>query len=474
MRARQARQRDGVWRRRTQIVLALALLAGLGFLAWAKLEWRRPTATLASPAEALGTGAVVEVRLADPQTGLRWSRVELESAAGRVVLAREDYPAVSWRGSAVRETALAVPLRPRERGIPEGPATLRVYADDHSWLRWFRRERPLLERTVTIDTTPPTLEVLTQQHYINLGGVDFLLYRASADTVRSGVEVGPYFFPGTAGLFADATISAAFFAVPQDLDAKAIPRAVAEDAAGNRREVTFHAAVKPRRFAEKRLEIGDDFLQRKVPEILAASGLPDEPDLLRGYLYINRTLRESSEARIREATRTSAPAPLWEGTFLRQPNSAPLAGFGDRRSYLHRGETIDVQTHLGFDLASLRQAPVPAANAGRVVLAGPLGIYGEAVILDHGLGIFSLYGHLSAIMVGVGEEVHRGDLIGRTGETGLAGGDHLHFSVMLWGVHVDPVEWWDGKWLRDRVLAKLEAYPRAESVAARDGGATER
>jgi murein DD-endopeptidase MepM/ murein hydrolase activator NlpD len=206
-----------------------------------------------------------------------------------------------------------------------------------------------------------------------------------------------------------------------------------------------------------------------VPELLAANVLPAEPDLLKGYLTINRTLRKKSEEEVRAATRVSAAAPRWDGAFMRQPNSSPLSGFADRRSYTYKGETIDAQTHLGFDLASLRQSPVPAASAGTVVHAGPLGIYGDAVILDHGLGIFTLYGHLSAVTVAKGATVQRGDVIGRTGETGLAGGDHLHFSVMLYGVHIDPVEWWDGKWIQDHVTAKLEAYPRSTVTARHDG-----
>ena len=111
-----------------------------------------------------------------------------------------------------------------------------------------------------------------------------------------------------------------------------------------------------------------------------------------------------------------------------------------------------------------------AATAGSVVFAGPLGIYGDAVILDHGLG------HLLALRPPErdhrrrwAQAVQRGDTIGRTGETGLAGGDHLHFSVMLWGAHIDPVEWWDGKWIRDHVTAKLDAYPRTTVTARRDG-----
>jgi murein DD-endopeptidase MepM/ murein hydrolase activator NlpD len=467
--ARQRGQREGGGGRRLILGLAIAFAALIAWVAWIKLERRLPTAALVHPITALGRNSTIDVHLADVGTGLAWSRVEVESGGTTAVLANDVYPAVSWRGSSIFDTTVTKPLAPFDNKLAEGPATLRVFAGDYSWLRWLRSEHPVLETAFTIDLTPPTIEVLSQQHYLTLGGLDFMLYKASPDATTSGVTVGNYFFPGTAGLFDDPAIRGAFFAVPQDLDAKATPKAVAEDAAGNRREVTFHTVIKPRAFAAKTLDIDDAFLERKVPEILTASGAPAQPDLVQGYLYVNRTIRQKSEARIREVTRTSGSTPRWDGAFLRQPNSAPLAGFGDRRSYRHDGAIIDTATHLGYDLASLRQAPVVAASTGTVVFADYLGIYGDAVIIDHGLGIFSLYGHLSAITVKPGQEVQRGDTVGRTGETGLAGGDHLHFSIMLYGVHVDPVEWWDGKWIRDHVSAKLEQYPHATVTARSDG-----
>ena len=143
------------------------------------------------------------------------------------------------------------------------------------------------------------------------------------------------------------------------------------------------------------------------------------------------------------------------------PNSAPLSAFADRRTCIHNGAPIDHYTHLGFDLASLKLAAVPAAAAGRVAFVGPLGIYGTAVVLDHGLGLFTLYGHLSSTAVAQGASVGRGDTIGKTGDTGLAGGDHLHFSVMVRGIHVDPVEWWDTHWITDHVDARIAEFPRA-------------
>ena len=182
----------------------------------------------------------------------------------------------------------------------------------------------------------------------------------------------------------------------------------------------------------------------------------------------NGDLRRQNEARIRELTVKSVPEPLWDGPFQRQANAAPLSSFADRRSYTYHGEVIDHQTHLGYDLASLKLSAVTAAQNGIVVFGDNLGIYGNAVILDHGMGIFSLYGHLSSIAVQPGEHVKTGQTLGQTGETGLAAGDHLHFSVMLHGVHVDPVEWWDPHWLHDRVTPKLTMFARAGIAPAPD------
>ncbi len=112
---------------------------------------------------------------------------------------------------------------------------------------------------------------------------------------------------------------------------------------------------------------------------------------------------------------------------------------------------MDTAVHLGYDLASLKHSPVPAANSGVVVFAAPLTIYGNTVVVDHGLGLQTLYGHLSSIEVKEGDQVKQGQALGRTGITGLAVGDHLHYEVLIGGVSVTPVEWWDGRWIRDHI-----------------------
>ena len=112
-------------------------------------------------------------------------------------------------------------------------------------------------------------------------------------------------------------------------------------------------------------------------------------------------------------------------------NSQVEASFADHRTYLYSGKEVDQQVHLGFDLAVTAGVPVAAANAGKVLHAAWLGIYGNCVIVDHGMGVASLYGHLSSIDVKVGDTVTKGQALGRSGMTGLAGGDHLHFTMLV-------------------------------------------
>jgi murein DD-endopeptidase MepM/ murein hydrolase activator NlpD len=172
-------------------------------------------------------------------------------------------------------------------------------------------------------------------------------------------------------------------------------------------------------------------------------------------MLINKNLRAANVQFLRELGSQSANAMLWRGAFMRLPRSAPRAGFADHRIYMYNNEKIDEQDHLGFDLASVQNADVPAANNGRIVYTGALGIYGNLVVIDHGLGVMSLYSHLSSINVNDGDEVTRGQIIGKTGSTGMAFGDHLHFGILVGGIEVTPLEWIDAQWIRDNVTSRL-------------------
>ena len=127
---------------------------------------------------------------------------------------------------------------------------------------------------------------------------------------------------------------------------------------------------------------------------------------------------------------------------------------------------MDTQYHLGFDLAVTKHYPVESANDGKVVLAEYFGIYGNTIVIDHGYGLQSLYAHLSSFAAEKGDVVRKGQIIGRSGMTGLAGGDHLHFSLLLQGVQINPVEWWDRRWVQSRITDPLHD-PLRKNAAGR-------
>jgi murein DD-endopeptidase MepM/ murein hydrolase activator NlpD len=430
---------------------------------WSKLEPGPPIIEFENPAEVVGRSGAWDIMIRTRgRPGLRRIGVRLHSGGQSYPLLTEELPA---DGPRENERRVHVEGDLAGLGVPQGPAQLFVEAETRAWHLLGGTRRATATRELTIDTVPPHVDLLTTQHNMRLGGTSLVLFRVSPDAVDAGVAVGDYYFPAVRGYFADPAAVLALFAVPQNLSTDARPVARAVDGAGNVQEVPLPVLIKGRKFPERQLQVDDAFMQRKVPEILTAVGKPVPTDLEQGYLTVNRDVRRESEERLQAITARSADHPLWSGVFQRQSNAAPMSAFADRRSYLYGGEVIDRQTHLGYDLASLKNAPVEATQDGVVVFADYLGIYGNTVVVDHGFGVFSLYGHLSSIGVQPGQQVRARDSLGQTGETGLAGGDHLHFSIMLRGVHVDPVEWWDPLWMRDHIAARLASLPAAPPAA---------
>lgn len=313
--------------------------------------------------------------------------------------------------------------------------------------------------------TPPRVSVVSMHHHINFGGSEAVVYRATPPDVESGVQVGDRLYPGVpvanAGVpGADPSLRIALFGLLWEQDLNTPIRLYARDEAGNRTSASFDYKVFPRTFQKSRINLDDAFLQRVVPEILEHSPEINAPlskpeDYLSAYLTVNNDLRRKNAEKIVSVAATSEPRMLWKGPFIPLGNASVEAKFADHRFYIYKGQEVDQQTHLGFDLAVTANIPVQAGNDGKVVYADYLGIYGNCVIIDHGMGLSSLYAHLASIDVKAGDPVTRGHIVGRSGMTGLAGGDHLHFSIQLQGQPVNPVEWWDPHWIEDRVMRKL-------------------
>jgi murein DD-endopeptidase MepM/ murein hydrolase activator NlpD len=313
-------------------------------------------------------------------------------------------------------------------------------------------------RTLEVRLTPPQVAVLSQFHYINHGGSEMVVYRVNPPDAESGVRVGNYEYRGFPAGGVDPALRLAFFALLWDQDTRTPITVFARDTVGNEGSGSFDFRVFPKQFRSSTISLDDRFLARVVPPILQNSSelkVDDPSNFLAAYLAINRDLRRMNNATISTLALETAPEVLWRGAFKQLINTAVEAGFADQRTYVYNGNDVDHQVHLGFDLASTAAAPVRAANRGRVVHAGWLGIYGNCVILDHGMGLQSLYAHLSSISVTAGQIVDSEAELGRSGSTGLAGGDHLHFTMLLSGNAITPVDWWSAQWVQDRISRKF-------------------
>ena len=444
------------WKAKLLVILAVIVLVPLGVILFLRLEGEAPQVTLEPDPQALGFSQEVQLTFADSRSGLRHLEVRLLAGDKQVELARERWPITGLlHGGATREHTLTLTVQPKELGLPDGPARLQVIAVDFAWRRWLRGNRTYLEKELVIDTQPPRLTVLTQAHNLNPGGTGMVVYKLSENCPRSGVQVGENFFPGHAGLTADALQRIAFFALSHEQKRGTALKLMAADGAGNEVQVGFTHYIRKKSFKKDTLRISDGFLSRKMPEF--GSDLPDMGalPLIDQFLKVNRELRADSYGRLVEIARQTDSQIHWQGAFLRLPNAARKAGFADHRTYFYQDQEIDQQFHMGVDLASVAQSPVPAANHGRVAFAGSLGIYGHTVVIDHGFGLFSLYSHLSSTNVIQDQAVAKGDIIGRTGMSGLAGGDHLHFGMLVHNTYVNPLEWWDAHWIKDNVTDKL-------------------
>jgi hypothetical protein len=336
-------------------------------------------------------------------------------------------------------------------------------------------------RDIEVRLTPPRVGVTSLHQFINHAGSEMVVYHVTPADAVSGVRVGDREFLGypaaNAGVVTtDPTLKVAFFALTWDQDLNTPISVFGRDEAGNEGTGPFDFRVFPKPFRKSNIPIDDTFLNKVIPAILQNSPdfKVDNPgDLLQSFLSVNRELRKRNNATIASMAEKTAPTLLWKGTFKQLANTAVEANFADQRTYFYKNQEVDRQVHLGFDLASTQAAAVVAANRGKVVFADYLGIYGNCIIIDHGMGLQSLYGHLSQIGVKVGDMVELGQQIGRSGSTGMAGGDHLHFTMLLGGQMVTPVDWWSDKWIEDRIMRKLrEAGAPAAAPAATPAATT--
>lgn len=423
------------------VVLAVIILFALS---------ATPAIHIPSSFSAVGASTPVTIQTSDPH-GIRSVQVWITQNNSLYPVWQTSQPTrrIFWRrGVADAEWTFQVGTRNVPQ-LRDGKAVLMVEATSND----FRGKTTTEAREVMVITRPPAVAADQDQHYLYLGMAELATFNVSGYWTEAGIRVGDEKFrawpmpEGKPGFFS-------LFAFAWNMPAGTAPVVYATNPGGN--EATSQIAFQfPKngqpKYRVRDLPLDEHFMEKVVNELdPGGSG-----DLVARFVRINSEMRRANNKTLSDLRLKTEGRFLWSEAFVQQPNTKVEASFADVRNYIYQGKRIDQQVHLGYDLSSTQHADVMAANDGKVVYAAPLGIYGNCVVVDHGYGLQSIYGHLSEIAVHEGDAVKRGQSMGKSGMTGMAGGDHVHFSMQLEGIQIDPKEWWDAHWIKDHIAKRV-------------------
>jgi len=444
----------------TLILAVCATILVFGFIGWflvAIFEGEKPKIQLGPIPVFLTKAVEVPLVVTDAERGIRTIKVTLKQGSRQITLLEKRFSFEGlFNAEGIHRFETVLSVNPSE--FNQGRADLEVYAWDYSRSSGGDGNLTIAEHQMTVDTIPPALRLVSQLNYVNEGGTGLIVYQTTSDAIKSGVHVGERFFPGyPSAKNPEQGMYVCYFGLPV-----ATPKDIniflwAEDKAGNISEANLNRGIhiRQKKFRTRKINISESFLNEVLPYFAPELKNPNLENVVK-FLEVNQRVRKENGQVFFDLGNDTRPEQLWEGPWLSLKNAATMARFGDRRLYYYNGKVIDEQVHMGVDLASLAASKVDAANNGRIIFADRLGIYGLTVVIDHGQGLASTYSHLSSINVKPGQTVAKGDVIALTGQTGLAGGDHLHFGMMVSGLFVNPIEWWDPHWIKDNVTRKLD------------------
>lgn len=430
------------------LAIFFLIIVGVGIFAGLILfETEKPIVTLTDKVNSLGEKTEIPFKVTDSKSGIRSVVVEIEQKGTRREVYRTTFERHTWmNGAGPEKLEDKIIFAADKAQLKDGDAQLIITASDFSLNGILKGNTTITKYPVTIDTKPPRIAIKHTQRYIRPGGSGLVVYDISEPVAKNGVIVNEQFFPGFPMDEREGRYLA-YIALPWNTEKIQLSRVVAVDEAGNEGDSVFSMILKPKQYKSDRINVSDNFLSSKIPEFEGNSTEKITGDTpIEKFIFVNSEIRNLNAQKIMEICSKSGNRQLWQDRFLRMPGQS-MAGFAEQRTYYYNDKAVDQQVHLGMDIASTASVAIKASNRGKVVFANYLGIYGNTVILDHGQGVFSLYSHLSRIEILVDEIVDQGAVIAYSGATGMAGGDHLHFSILISGVFTNPIEWMDQNWI---------------------------
>lgn len=374
-------------------------------------------------------------------------------------LVRKTYPK-----TAILYETLSFDIDPKELQLDEGNVELQVTAFDKAL--WNNGAK--LSTIIEVNYLKPQITALTPQQNGVLGGTEMVFYKVAGKhpDVHGVLGQGSLYKGFTAAGWIDAfksrpNVYISLYPIPPSFDDSADPmRLIARDNLGNSATGTFNYRIKRRRWSSFRTSFSPERANTLLDSLRNYAQheqiqLKTTGDLVADLKNTIKALSVSDEAFVGAALERSSDTRTWKTAFLPPVGTTPSNMTGDQRT-VFVGETPILRGPAsGVRFSVTKRTPVSAANGGTVAFIGNLGLLGNTVIIDHGFGLASLYGHLSDIAVNRGSIVERGQEIGKTGTTGLAQSEEVYFEMRVHGVPVSPNEWWDQTWVTDHIDKKV-------------------
>lgn len=430
------------------LVIIVAILASIVYLYNSVMFEQNKPEILVSDTVFWNLKSPIPIQVKD-DSGVKFVRITLSDGNNTVVLANEIF-------------ATPQKLISLEASYPKtaffdkkSKLNMQIQTTDSSLWNFFMGNENVKNISLKIDTKKPNLYILTNSYSIVKGGSASVVFNAEDENLQelyiktsSGEIYKPT--PFYKKNFYISLVSWKYNA--KDFQA----HIVAVDKAGNISKERIKFYLLNKKYKTSTIGVTDKFINGKIND-LANIYTPEDAEKmnkLEKFKFINETLRQDNEKKIKKVT-SHVPNNLISNfhlfPFYPLKNAAAVASFGDHRYYKYGQTQVSESYHLGIDLASTAQANIVTSNDGVVVFAEDNGIYGNNLIISHGAGVYSLYGHCSSFNVSVGDKVKRGDVVAKTGVSGLALGDHLHFGILVQGIEVRPEEWMDPKWFIDNI-----------------------
>jgi len=431
------------------ILLLLAIIAGAGYIYTAP-EFEKISPTIESKEHIFWNRTdPLKITLSD-NMALKHYALILSDGSKSLIVGQGDFDTNVKKQTLLMRYPKGTTLNEKAKRLK-----LQVSVNDNSMWNFFQGNKTVKNIEITVDYKRPIVNVLSNSYSITQGGSALVVFQADDENLdQLYVEIEDKKFRVTP--YKKEGYYAALIAWPfhkNNFHAKI----VAIDTAHNKRVVDIPYYLKNHKYKVSWIKARDNFIDGKITDL--ASSAPEYASIhnrLDKLRAINETMRLKNEDLIHTLSQNSTPKLLknWKiNKFYPLKNGAKVASYGDERHYYYQSKENEVSQsyHVGYDLASTKMAPIIASNAGTVVYANENGIYGNMPMIDHGLGLYSLYGHCSQLLVKEGDKVKAGQVIAKTGVSGLALGDHLHFGLVVQGIEVRPIEWFDASWIRKNI-----------------------